>query len=234
MLINADWCCCWLIVIDVDWCWLMLYYHVFFLSERTSRVSPAIFSFVDQEFFKGKYGWCGTTRSNGDNETVARPTVDTGWGYCSDQCRFRCSSCYSIQYTVYSMKIKKLDLLQRKSCLKLCRSTPIYEKYLCLFQWAGWMPLKCCMKILTTRWTLKNCSFLSVVRWPFYCQQHNWEEKDAATILQLLWGGKGYDIQKAEAAVEKLEAQSKDWWELAKKNGERAQILPGRKFVQNG
>ena len=39
------------------------------------------------KYFQGEHGWCGTIPMNGNSETVARPTVDSGWGYCTDDCR---------------------------------------------------------------------------------------------------------------------------------------------------
>ena len=36
---------------------------------------------------QGEHGWCGTIPLNGDSNTVARPTVDSGWGYCTDDCK---------------------------------------------------------------------------------------------------------------------------------------------------
>ena len=39
------------------------------------------------KYCQGKHGWCGTIPPNGDVNTVAKPTVDSGWGYCTDDCR---------------------------------------------------------------------------------------------------------------------------------------------------
>ena len=40
-----------------------------------------------QKHCQGEHGWCGTVPMNGDSETVAWPTIDSGWGYCTDDCR---------------------------------------------------------------------------------------------------------------------------------------------------
>ena len=45
---------------------------------------------------QGAHGWCGTVPDDdaiidGDSDEIAddiaRPTVDSGWGYCTDDCK---------------------------------------------------------------------------------------------------------------------------------------------------
>ena len=39
---------------------------------------------------QGAHGWCGTLPMNGDTKAIAKPTIDSGWGYCTDDCKGYC------------------------------------------------------------------------------------------------------------------------------------------------
>ena len=86
------------------------------------------------KYCQGKYGWCGTIPRNGDFNTVARPTVDSGWGYCTDDCKGDKSiinisqfTSVGLQMSAGKLQIANLDLLRSSDCQLLRRSTPVKQ-----------------------------------------------------------------------------------------------------------
>ena len=57
-----------------------------------------------QKHCQGEHGWCGTVPMNGDSETVAWPTIDSGWGYCTDDCRG--DYCLNLHISIFLSGVK--------------------------------------------------------------------------------------------------------------------------------
>ena len=82
---------------------------------------------------QGEHGWCGTIPLNGDSNTVARPTVDSGWGYCTDDCKGDrkkteltkpMQSGVGVWSTDY-LQITNIDVLQGADCLTMCKKSTL-------------------------------------------------------------------------------------------------------------
>ena len=70
---------------------------------------------------------------NGNSETIAEPTVDSGWGYCTDDCkgdRKKTDLTKPIQsgvgvWSTDYLQITNIDVLQGADCLTMCKKSPL-------------------------------------------------------------------------------------------------------------
>ena len=70
---------------------------------------------------------------NGNSETIAEPTVDSGWGYCTDDCKGDrkkteltkpMQSGVGVWSTDY-LQITNIDVLQGADCLTMCKNSTL-------------------------------------------------------------------------------------------------------------
>ena len=82
---------------------------------------------------QGQNGWCGTIPTNGNSATIAEPTVDSGWGYCTDDCRgdrrkTEFTKPIQLRVGVTSadyLQITNIDVLQGADCLTMCKKSTL-------------------------------------------------------------------------------------------------------------